>query len=341
MNWRSVIHGSSAAALALALLSACNTARTLPLGQAEGERVSASGLPIAPNPRNERRLLFISDGSFAGISVYTLPDLKFKGHIYDRSVSQGGLCTDPDGSIWSADVYSVSHYSRTGAPLKTVTLPKNAFPRSCAFDRTTDTLAVTAVWQNPERPGSVLLYKHGEGIPRLLRGGHLIEHDFDAYDPAGDLFVDGLDRTGNFALAECPAHLQTCRAIALQVHYFYGPLPGSIAWYSRGNYLALTRGSIVYWVRISKSVGAVVGYTLLEDHRGTPQYGPSQLVFAGPGERYILGGWTEHLGAACVGKDHQRKKDSVDRWSFPSGLKPLGYTIGVCGPFGAAVSPAN
>src|SRR5581483_12369724 len=77
-------------------------------------------------------------------------------------------------------------------------------PWDCSVDPTSGTLAATGYGVKGSNTGSVALFRNGSGPPAIYRAHGVQAYLFCAYDPQGNLFVDGLDDSYNFVLIELP-----------------------------------------------------------------------------------------------------------------------------------------
>jgi len=73
-------------------------------------------------------------------------------------------------------------------------------PLGCSVDPETGDLALTSL-ENASGEGSVEIYLHAHGSPIRYTDPALYRFFFCSYDDNGDLFIDGLTKTG-FGLAE-------------------------------------------------------------------------------------------------------------------------------------------
>jgi hypothetical protein len=325
------------AALVVApILAACTTSD----GSAPTASVVAESTPaqrsagVAHEKSHALRLLFISDPGKSLIDIFDLPNLTLRAQIGDQ-FSPEGECTAADGSVWVAEnsANQIGHYSRRALRIGEL---RDAYgsPDACAVDATTRTLAVANIYGNSDGPGSVLLFGKGRTSPQVLSYPNQYYYYNDAYDPDGNLFVDGEGQSGLFVLSECPAKTSACHTITFPSSFFVST-PGSVAWYAPGKYLALADPtcSCIYHVAISGSSGTILGQTDLQDYRGDP-VGFSDLIIFGKDAAFIAGANAEVAGVCST-------PAIADRWLFPAGGVPTSYSDkgGLCDPFGATVSP--
>jgi hypothetical protein len=133
----------------------------------------------------------------------------------------------------------IYEYSRRGVLLTTIN-DALGYPAGCAIDPKTGDLAVTNILDSvsPYRPGSVLIYKHATGMPKVYSGRNLFEYFYDSYDSNGNLYVDRCASTvcadgGTFQLAELPKHGKSINALSVSGGTVY--FPAMVQWYAKGN----------------------------------------------------------------------------------------------------------
>ncbi len=186
---------------------------------------TADSIPSA-NHRNAD-LLYVSDWSKGKIWILTYPAGTPVTSIADDR-SPFGLCSDRDGDVFVTDYGAttkqiVEYAHGATAPQMRYDDPNQA-PRGCDVDPTTGNLAVV----NGGRGGNVVVYERPSGTTQSYAVGLLYPFAC-AYDPSGDLFVDGYHVASGdkFALAELRHGASAFERIRVEGSV---GLPGHIAW---------------------------------------------------------------------------------------------------------------
>jgi hypothetical protein len=151
--------------------------------------------PVAKNGA----LLYVSNLDIPSVLVYNYATGKLAGEIFGRSQVEG-LCVDKAGNIWiaSAGLGKIFEYAHGGAhPIATLRDP-NYVPWGCAVDPTTGDLAVANDESDSGGPGSISIYKHAAGKPKVYPApSELLYLAFVAYGPDGTLYLDGTTQSGS------------------------------------------------------------------------------------------------------------------------------------------------
>jgi hypothetical protein len=171
-------------------------------------------------------LLYVADSGKNAVYVYSFPDGKLMGTLTGFDVPQGE-CVDGTGNVWIANqaASEIREYAHGGTkPLATLKDPEE-YPDSCAVDPKTGDLAVTNGFSS-SGGGSIAIYAGAKGSPVKRTDSAMREYSFVTYADNGDLFVDGVDAHGRFALAKLPKGASKFVNIALaRVRR-----PGALAW---------------------------------------------------------------------------------------------------------------
>lgn len=304
-----------ACAAAAAALAACSG--NLP-------QVTSPAWPAADAARASR-LLYVSDLKTFDVYVYEFPSLKLTKKLKGFDEPEG-LCTDASGDVWIADTANARmvEYAHGGStPIATLADP-TGYPSGCAVDRHSGDLAVTNFF-NFSNAGSVLIYSHEHGAPRLYGSSEQFYNYFDAYNKAGDLYVSGTTYKNVYTLSVIPHGSGTMKTVSIGGGTLY--VPGTVAWV--GSTLVLgdqkcknKPTSCLYRLKVSGSTASITGVTRLT--------GSCDVVEAWVGKTEIVGG---DDSAYCAGGH-----SSVDVWRYPSGGKPRRQMSGPRIPIGATIS---
>jgi hypothetical protein len=216
---------------------------------------------MLPEAKSEN-LMYTSDVGMEGVLVYAYrrPGYKYVGFLLGLA-APNGECVDKAQNIYVAEssvggggaVFEYRHGGTT--PIKI--LGVDGFAQSCAVDLTTGNLAVIAY--NGGR-GLLSLFKKARGKPVVYT-----DNGFDmyacAYDPKGDLFIDG-DLSDNVQIDEMPQGSTQFENIALNQT---PSTVGSIQW--AGKHLAVGDAyePIIDRFDIAGTKGTEVGSTPLND----------------------------------------------------------------------------
>ncbi len=190
--------------------------------------VSSTGrFELSPRPPSSGSALIYAAADGKSY-VLTYPEGKLLGTISDGATD---ACSDSAGNVFltvDSRVDEFIHGATT--PSASLSVPGSAF--GCAIDSLTGNLAV-----NFERTSGndIAVFQDASGNPTLYNSG--ISSAFSGYDTQGNLFVDGVGKSG-IALAELPigGSSFSSLAIASRIDGF----PGTVQW--DGTYLTLESG---------------------------------------------------------------------------------------------------
>jgi len=279
-------------------------------------------------------LLYVSNINAGSVAVYSYPEGKLVGTLTGFH-QPDGLCSDKKGDVWivnsenshsGEDIVEYKHGGKT--PIATLDDYGQDLV-GCSVDPTTGDLAVTNIVSYSNAQGSVAIYTHAKGTPKLYTDPQMFAVYFCGYDDKGNLYVDGTQvvQSGVFQFAELPKGKTKFTNIALKgatIHF-----PGNVRW--DGKYMAvgdqeytqLSSGndeSAIY--QTTGAGGKIVGKTVLK----------------GSGD--IIGFSIE--GKTVIGPDVQWKGEgNAFIWNYPAGGKPIKTLKGFDGPYGSAVSLAQ
>lgn len=319
-------------ALAAALLTCCNgglPSSSLP-PEVPPQAHAAPGTDAArPNAVQSRKswlsadakaakaLLYVASGST--VDVYAWPALDQVGSLTGFQ-SPGGMCVDKRGDVYVTDIttLTISEYPHDGlTPIARLTDAYGS-PEGCSVDPKTGNLAVsTAVTSSGL--GNVLVFTHARGMPKAYSTADVGLDVVPAYDPNGNLFVDGYDAS-IAGLAELPSGGGTFESITLDQTI---DDPTGLDW--DGKYLAIADASTgtIYQLSVSGTTATVAGSTSLTDGRYLDQF-------------WVTGISKNIQGDEVVGASYGY--DSVDVWSYPSGGQPSASISGLSEPAGVVIS---
>ncbi len=255
--------GGSAVAPSTAVLSGAYIGRTLSVN---GRLVTAARANLSPLPRyttilpdrrsNHKKFEYIINdyGTYAGIFDYPKSD-----HQIGKITNVGGQgCTNVlfgygKKTFWIvAGSDQITEYTVPKKPIKTLSVPSNEMPSSCAMDTSGD-LAVGILAGSNE--GDIIIFKNASGSGTAIPTPLAREY-FDGYDSQGNLFADGFTGGGSFALVELPKGSNTVVTIATSNTVLF---PGSVQW--DGKYLTVTdqEADAMYQYTISGATATLKG----------------------------------------------------------------------------------
>jgi hypothetical protein len=171
-------------------------------------------------------LLYVADSGKNDVYVYSFPDGKLMGTLTGFDVPQGE-CVDGTGNVWitNQSASEIREYAHGGTKPIAILKDPDEYPDSCAVDPKTGDLAVTNGF-SASGAGSIGIYAGAQGSPTKHTDSAMREYSFVTYSDSGDLFVDGVDAHGHFALAKLPKGASKFVNITLtRVRR-----PGALAW---------------------------------------------------------------------------------------------------------------
>ncbi len=220
---------------------------------------------VSPDVKNTD-LVYISNYYASDVLTFTFPGGKAVGTIGNVG-DPAGECTSSTskGNWWvvasgSDQVLEFAHGGTT--PIATVSVSQGE-PETCSLDPLTGDLAVAILGD-----GDVVIFKHGKGSGATYNTG-LEEISGVAYDPKGELFVDGTQSGSSSALLGRPKGAHSFETITLNQTINEG---GSMQWY--GKYLVIEdNGALARFAIHGKTgtfqgstpVGASAGFSIAEN----------------------------------------------------------------------------
>jgi len=299
---------------------------------------------ISPDVMNSPRLLFSADAGAKVVNIFRMSktSMDFKGALAGPEDGTPfelpqGECGDSHGNIYvvDTDAQKVYGFTRTGtSAFETFDTVDWGHPASCAVDPCSGTLAVTLLTDDGGGNGAVLLYSAASQTPTEIFNPDMANYFFAGYSPSGDLWVDGLDASGNFILSFCGA--SSCTTIPTSggtITY-----PGAVQFDRvRGQWVVFdqqcngAQSSCSYVVAGSGALSNRVDYFA---HNGQEACDVVQAVIgADEGNRIVAGGDADTCGDATP---------SVNRWAYPAGGVPTTHSsLGIDDPSGSAISNKN
>jgi hypothetical protein len=181
-----------------------------------------------------------------------------------------GLCNEKK-TVWVANTAdsNLLQFSKAGKPLGTLA-DTGQFPVSCASDKQGDVAAANII-STSGGAGSVSIWAGGRGSPKNYPVTDMSRVYFITYDARGDVFVDGSNASGAFALAELPKGASSFKALTVSGAAI--GFPGGVQ-FADG---ALAIGDqesngVIYQTHVSNSTATVVGSTTLNSAGDVAQF---------------------------------------------------------------------
>jgi hypothetical protein len=233
----------------------------------DGEIVSPSGPLVTPAKIGDgggARVFATSAGAEAAY-IFAYATGKLLGSFGAGLSEPQGLCTDKK-TVWLANTAdsTLLQFSKAGKPLGSLT-DSGQYPVSCAVDMQGDVAAANIISTN-SGPGSVSIWAGGHGSPTNYAVTGMSRVYFLGYDPHGNLFADGSDASGIFALAELVSGASAF--VPLTVKGATINFPGGVQFADRalaiGDQSGPSGNGVIYQTHVSGSTATVVGKTFLK-----------------------------------------------------------------------------
>jgi len=268
-------------------------------------------------------LLFVSDEGTSDVYVYSLLKDRLVGTLTGFSEPRG-VCLNRAGDIWitNAGDSNLLEYAPGGTtPIGSLNDP-GEFPVDCSVNTTTGDLGASNIISVKDGPGSLSVYAGGVGIPAITPA---FAHTYNvAYDPAGNLFIDGANDLGWFRFGELVHGQKIVTTLALKGATMTAPTNVQYAdgHLAIGDERGYFENSVIYRVTVSGTTATVVGRTHLLD--------ANVIAFFILGHRVFCLDSTPYRGVR------------VAIYNYPAGGKPIRIIKipGLSMPVGLAVSTA-
>jgi cytochrome c biogenesis protein CcmG/thiol:disulfide interchange protein DsbE len=224
---------------------------------ARDKRLQLIGINYKDAPDNARRFLGRYGNPFGIVGV--------DGN--GRAAIEWGVYGVPETFVVGREAggSELIHYSAAGKMLGTLADP-GQYVISCSVDALGD-VAASNIISTSGGAGSVSIWTAGRGSPTNYPVAGLARVYFIGYDPHGNLFVDGSDDSGIFALAELAKGAPAFKPLTVSgatinfpggVQYAYGAL-------AIGDQSGPSGNAVIYQTQVSGSTAKVVGTTRLKN----------------------------------------------------------------------------
>ncbi len=283
-------------------------------------------------------LLYVSDASTGTIQIYNyrVKTGKLYGQITGFSFPYG-QCIDRHGNVYIVDNDTAKIYEFAHGGTKPIATAHDDFgyPIGCSVDRKTGNVAVANFNGVSSGTGGVDVFAGGlKGSQSYYTDANLNILWPGGYDPNGNLFIQGMDYSGDPKFAELPAGSNQFTLInGLTIAF-----PGAVSW--DGSYITVTDQdyqynytTMIYRVTVSGSAATVVGSTHLTDdcYPGT-----NWMVAVQP----FIGGTTRKRNTVVAGNLNCPSRE--DFFNYANGGTPertIPAAMAPGDPYGQSVSP--
>jgi hypothetical protein len=307
-----------------ALLAGCSgaslpgtSAPTVPQQASRGHSVRSSWM--APQAARSS-LIYVSSVLTNDVYAYSYSTHQLVGTLTGFQTPYG-LCSDKSGDVWVANdgASNMVEYAHGGTSALTTLSDSSEYPEGCAVDPTTGNLAV-ANFSSTTGNGNVVIYTGAKGTPQAYSDPSIANYRFCGYDAKGNLFVDGVNTSLGFVLAELPKGSSTFKDIAISQTIEW---PGGVQW--DGKHIAIGDTDTVTVYQINPTSGSVVGSTKLGSANYVDQF------------------WIN--GSVRTRKEAKRARvlapsqdaGTLALYKYPAGGSSV-WSISVSEPFGVTVS---
>jgi DNA-binding beta-propeller fold protein YncE len=299
--------------LAAALLAACTTHGITP-----NQAAPDSARPLSSSGGD---LLYVSEYGESELQIYSYPQNQLLQTIKNVVYYPDGECTDAAGDVYVANTARdyVSEFAHGGTSPIASFVDKHRHPVTCSVDPTTGKLAVTEYGYDDSIRDSIAIYSSPIDKPTQYFTPLFI-YISCAYDPQGDLFVDGYDDSRHFRLVELPAGGTEFKKIALDKR---PTIAGNLMW--DGTYMTVSdHKRTIYRFSISGRRGQLVGTTtILGISHGLSLYSIESGTL---------------IVADVVAPDSMFGKGSLKFYNYPAGGRPTNTIHKLLGPDDGVVS---
>jgi hypothetical protein len=298
------------------MITGCGGPQSSPLNAAAtGASAKRTQSWIDPAAKKQS-LLYVSSVLANDVYVYSYKTQQLVGTLTGFSTPYG-ICADKAGNVWIVNdgAQQVVEYAHGGtSPILTLSDP-GEYPEGCAVDPASGNLAVTNFY-SASGAGSVSIYAGAQGSPQIYSDPSMENYRFCGYDSHGNLFVDGVNSSSAFVLAELPAGGNSFTNVNFTQKIEW---PGGVQWDGKHIAVGDTDTSTIYR---TNAEGKVAGSTQLSGANYVNQF-------------WIVSGAEKRKAATVVAPSQDG--GVVGIYKYPAGGSPSA-TISVQEPFGAAVS---
>jgi hypothetical protein len=287
--------------------------------QASREHAATRSSRMAPQAK-QQSLIYVSSVLTDDVYAYSYSTHQLMGTLTGFQAPYG-LCSDKSSDVWVVNdgASEMVEYAHGGTSSIATLSDPSEYPEGCAIDPTTGNLAV-ANFSSNTGGGNVVIYTDAKGAPQAYSDPSIVDYRFCGYDAKGDLFVDGVNASSVFVLAELPKGSSTFTNIAISQKIEW---PGGVQW--DGKHIAIGDTDTVTVYQVDPSNGDVAGSTKLD------------------GANYVDQFWVD--GSVSTRKKAKKARvlapsqdgSSLALYKYPAGGSSL-WSTSVQEPFGVTVS---
>ena len=286
-----------------------------------------AGHGCPPTQRQTKDLLYVSNIDSDTVNVYSYPGDKRLGTLTADFDGPDGICVDKQNDIWVVNNQGASLVEyKHGGKSPIATLSGIVLPIGCSVDPTTGDLAVTSYGVDSSGGGSVSIFAHAKGTPKVYTDSEIPHFNFCGYDPKGNLYADGTDASQTtFHFAELPKGKKTFKNIALKGGVIY--YPGMVQW--DGKYVAVG----------DQEAGGASNEDAIYQTTGAGGKIVHETPLDAGGLEEIIGFWIQ--GSTVIGPNALTISgaNDVGFYKYPAGGKPTKILKkGFAAPQGSAIS---
>lgn len=260
-------------------------------------------------------LLYVSDPSGGGVSFYSYPGGKRAGTI-PNFYQPGGMCASAKtGNVFIADPSSarVRVFAHGGTKAVRTLSDTGYAPLSCAVDPSSGDLAVTSQ-VGPNKLGSLAIYTHATGKPKVYTNVNVPRVFYAAYDNAGNVYLDGETKKSAVVAAELAKGATSIKMVTLDQTI---GAAGGVAWDGTNVAIGDVSAGVIYRFAISAGKGTKVGSTPLNGSAFVEQ-------FCIPGTQVVAPDYINGV---------------VRYYKYPAGGSAVKTISGFTGPIATTISP--
>jgi hypothetical protein len=298
--------------LSVAAIAGCSSAANI-VGATPQLAAQPSALRSHAFDNASKALLYVSDDGTNEVDTFAWPKPRNAlGSLPGFNEPQGG-CADTAGDVFISDTGDQNVLEFNGTTLKNTLKDAGEYPVACSWNVTNGDLAVSNTFSTTGSSGSIAIYKHTSGSPKVFTSTSLSRLFAIAYDGSGNLYVTAMNSTDHTVLAELPAGSKQIQIICPKLINPSAP-PSGIAW--DGKYIVVSNGNGLVRIKNCKVVGNPIilngdlsGFTIAGNRLIAANPGNSQVeIFSYPSAKLLqsLSGFNEPV-AAVVSQNSKGK----------------------------------
>ncbi|HYL26907.1 MAG TPA: hypothetical protein VEW74_03670 [Candidatus Nitrosotalea sp.] len=249
-----------------------------------------------------------------GIVVVAYPPLKIVQTL-PVSYAYSAICSDPNnGNVYVVEQTQIVVYAHGGtSPIATLNPPSSdGYLTACSIEPISGDLAVSFNMHG-YKSGAILIYKKGQGEPKVYSDKALASYIYTTYDTSGDLFFGAYSTKGEWRIEKLIVAKGRFSGISTNIGFGVYKIQSDGTYIVFENYYGKGHGSEVYQLQITGNTGTIV----------------NQMNFFGAG---YPSSFTMHDGAFFNALGQIKKAHSeggIGEWGYPFGGAPHQKVFGV------------